>query len=248
ARTPRSSQRGRRRAAPASATPAASCCGAAPAPCRSSRASTRATATTFQTPSVPGRCRQSWARRSDPSGGARPRREMTVRLEAVRAQPEFPWLDGGDLPGVRAFLAARGWLESGETVLGCARAGEGNMNLTLRLRTDRRSVVLKQARPWVEKYDHIEAPWERSLSERWFYERVATIPGVVGWVPRLLASDESARALLLDDLRDASDLTGLYAGGRLEPEEGDRLARVLRARHDGTAGRPRRAPLHRPER
>src|SRR5262249_17326229 len=183
----------------------------------------------------PGRCRQSWARRSDPSGGARPRREMTVRLEAMRAHPEFPWLDGGDLPGVRAFLAARGWLESGETVLGCARAGEGSMNLALRLRTGRRSVVLKQARPWVEKYDHIEAPWERSLSEGWFYERVATIPGVAGYVPRLLASDPDARALLLEDLEGARDLTGLYAGGRLAREEVDRLALVLRALHDGTA-------------
>jgi len=163
---------------------------------------------------------------------------MTVRLEAMRAHPGFPWLDGGDLPRVRAFLAARGWLEGGETVLGCARAGEGNMNLTLRVRTDRRSVVLKQARPWVEKYDHIEAPWERSLSERWFYERVATIREVAGYVPRLLASDPDARALLLEDLAGARDLTGLYAGGRLEPDEVERLALVLRALHDGTADDP----------
>ena len=67
------------------------------------------------------------------------------------------------------------------------------MNLTLRVRTERRSVVLKQARPWVEKYDHIEAPWERSLSERWFYERVASIPEVAGHMPRLLASDPEAQ-------------------------------------------------------
>ena len=89
---------------------------------------------------------------------------MSVRLDAMRAHPGFPWLEAGDPEGVRGFLAARGWLDGGETVLGCARAGEGNMNLTLRIRTDRRSVVLKQARPWVEKYDHIEAPWDRGLS------------------------------------------------------------------------------------
>ena len=170
---------------------------------------------------------------------------MTLRSDAMRAHPGFPWLEGGDVPGVRAFLAARGWLERDETVLDCARAGEGNMNLTLRVRTDRRSVVLKQARPWVEKYDHIEAPWDRSLSERWFYERVATLPGVAEYVPRLLASDPAARALLLEDLRDASDLTGLYAGGRLEPEEADRLALVLRALHDGTADDPIRPGFNR---
>ena len=163
---------------------------------------------------------------------------MNVRLDAMRAHPEFPWLEAGDPEGVRAFLAARGWLHGSETVLGCGRAGEGNMNLTLRVRTDRRTVVLKQARPWVEKYDHIEAPWDRGLSERWFYERVATIPGVTGWMPRLLASDPAGRVLLLEDLEGARDLTGVYAGERLEPEEVDRLALVLRALHDGTAADP----------
>ena len=158
---------------------------------------------------------------------------MSVRLDAMRAHPAFPWLEVGDCEGVRAFLAARGWLDQGETVLGCARAGAGNMNLTLRIRTDRRSVVLKQARPWVEKYDHIEAPWDRGLSERWFYERIATIPGVSGWMPRLLASDPAGRVLLLEDLEGASDMTGVYGGGRVEPEEVDRLALVLRALHDG---------------
>ena len=163
---------------------------------------------------------------------------MTLRLDAMRAHPAFPWLDAGDAPGVRSFLAHRGWLAPGEHMIDCARAGEGNMNLTLRVRTDRRSMILKQARPWVEKYDHIEAPWERSLSERWFYERVAAIPEVARHVPRLLASDPAARALLLEDLDGARDLTGIYAGERPEAAEVDELARVLRALHDGTVGDP----------
>jgi 5-methylthioribose kinase len=161
---------------------------------------------------------------------------MTHRLDAMRAHPAFPWLDVGDPSGLNAFLTARGWLDPGERVIACTRAGEGNMNLTLRVRTVRRSMVLKQARPWVEKYDHIEAPWERSLSERWFYERVASIPEVAGHVPRLLASDPEARVLLLEDLPGARDLTGVYAGERLGPGEVDALASVLRALHDGTAG------------
>src|SRR6516164_9544926 len=156
----------------------------------------------------------------------------SLRHDAMHAHPAFPWLDAADVMGVGEFLAARRWIEPGERVVACARAGEGNMNLTLRVRTDRRSVVLKQARPWVEKYDHIEAPWDRGLSERWFYERVATIPGVAGWMPRLLASDPAGRVLLLEDLEGASDMTDVYGGGRLEPEEVDRLALVLRALHD----------------
>jgi 5-methylthioribose kinase len=163
----------------------------------------------------------------------------------MRAHPGFPWLDAADLDGVRRFLRQRGWLSPGETLLACERTGEGNMNLTLRARTDRRSLIVKQARPWVEKYDHIAAPWERGESERWFYERVAAIPEVAAHMPRLLASDAAARVLLLEDLEAARDLTGMYAGARLEPEEIDRLALVLRALHDGTAGDPPRPSFNR---
>src|SRR5262249_61591310 len=126
----------------------------------------------------------------------------------MRAHPGFPWLDAADPDGVRAYLQRRGWLSRGETVRGCERAGEGNMNLTLRVRTDRRSMVVKQARPWVEKYDHIPAPWERSLSERWFYERVAALPEVAGGMPRLLAGDPAPPRLLLEDPAGARDLAG----------------------------------------
>jgi 5-methylthioribose kinase len=156
----------------------------------------------------------------------------------MRADPGFPWLAADDVPGLGAFLAARRWLAPGETVLGCERAGDGNMNLTLRVRTDRRAMIVKQARPWVEKYDHIAAPWERAGSERRFYERVARIPNVAGAMPRLLASDDEARVLLLEDLGPGGDLTGLYAGQRLAPGEIDGLGRMLRALHDATVDDP----------
>jgi 5-methylthioribose kinase len=161
------------------------------------------------------------------------------------AHPGFPWLDAGDLDGLRVFLSRRGWLTPTETLVACERAGEGNMNLTVRVRTDRRTVIVKQARPWVEKYDHIAAPWERGESERWFYERVATIPEVAAHMPRLLGSDPASRVLLLEDLEGAHDLSGVYAGARLEAEELDRLALVLRALHDATAGDPPQPPFNR---
>ena len=97
----------------------------------------------------------------------------SLRERAQREHPDFPWLDPARPDGVGAWLASAGWLDPGERFLGCERAGEGNMNLTLRVRTDRRRFVLKQARPWVEKYDGIAAPWERSLVEQRFYQFVA---------------------------------------------------------------------------
>ena len=88
---------------------------------------------------------------------------MTLRDEFRRGHPDFPLLDLNDGDGVTAYLKRIAILEVGETVEGVTKAGEGNMNLTLRVQTDRRSLLVKQARPWVEKYDHIPAPWDRIL-------------------------------------------------------------------------------------
>ncbi len=161
-----------------------------------------------------------------------------IRQQHIQAYPDFPWLDGSDPAGVQQFVIQRGWLERGERFVGCEKAGEGNMNLTLRVRTDRRTVILKQARPWVEKYDHIPAPWDRAVHEQRFYERAGSIPAVASRMPRLLRADEAARALLLEDVEGASDLTGLYSGGELEGTTRRSLAAYLAALHGATAGEP----------
>jgi 5-methylthioribose kinase len=163
---------------------------------------------------------------------------MSLRAEAVATHPGFPWLAADDPAGVTSYLRARGFLSAGETPERVERAGEGNMNLTLRIVTDRRSLVLKQARPWVERYDHIAAPWERARFERRFYERAAGIPAVAAAMPRLLGADDDAHTLLLEDLPGARDLTDLYAGGRLAEAEVDALADYLGALHAATRGAP----------
>jgi 5-methylthioribose kinase len=149
--------------------------------------------------------------------------------------PDFPWLDLDRPEEVGRILADRGWLEPGESFRGCERAGEGNMNLTLRVRTDRRRFIVKQARPWVEKYDTIPAPWDRSLSEQRFYQRVSGLGGVASRMPRLLGADPEARLLLLEDLPAARDMSDLYGGDvALAPGESEELAAYLRALHTGT--------------
>lgn len=156
------------------------------------------------------------------------------RADHIAANPDFPWLDAEDLPGVAQFLSQRQWLEPDEHVLQCGRAGEGNMNLTLRVRTDRRTFVVKQARPWVEKYDHIEAPWNRANFERLFYERVASIPEVADRMPRLITSDSAARTLVLEYIDGADDFTALYSGAKLDHPVVTELANFLAALHEGT--------------
>jgi 5-methylthioribose kinase len=162
------------------------------------------------------------------------------RASFAAAHPEFPLLslDRPDL--VESMVRSLGWLAPGERLVECGKAGEGNMNLTLRVRTDRgRSVVVKQSRPWVEKYDAIAAPFDRALVERGFYERVSTIPAVSRAMPRLLGADADARVLLLEDLGEAQDLAALYHQGALTLEEARALGAYLRALHGATRGQSR---------
>ena len=70
-----------------------------------------------------------------------------------------------------------------ESVCGLGRAGEGNMNLTLRVQTEERSFILKQARPWVEKYPDIPAPKERCWWRPPFTKAVADCPLVASACP-----------------------------------------------------------------
>jgi len=97
-----------------------------------------------------------------------------------------------------------------ESITGVTKAGEGNMNLVLRVTTDRQSVIVKQARPWVEKYSDIAAPDERILSEIEFYRCISQASNLQTAMPSVVASDPSQRLLVLEDLGAASDYTTLY--------------------------------------
>jgi 5-methylthioribose kinase len=163
-----------------------------------------------------------------------------IREDAIRAHPDFPWLDADDPAGIARYLGKRKFLAAGEDFLRCEIAGEGNMNLTLRIHTSTRRFILKQSRPWVEKYPEIEAPWDRSESELRFYQRVSSMAGVAERMPQLLGGEAADRVLLLEDLSGARDLASLYSEPKtaeLREVEIDALAAYLSALHAGTRGR-----------
>ena len=85
------------------------------------------------------------------------------------------------------------------------------MNLVLRVTTDRQSVIVKQARPWVEKYRDIAAPDERILSEIEFYRCISTVSDVSASMPSVVASDASQRLMVMEDLGASSDYAMLYS-------------------------------------
>ena len=127
------------------------------------------------------------------------------------AQPTASrWLTVGAIDRIELLLHRTGVCAADEQVIDVARAGEGNMNLTLRVRTSQQTVIVKQSRPWVEKYPQIAAPVERILQELRFYETVAEHPAVVQRMPRLLGKCPERYAIVLECLDDARDASGLY--------------------------------------
>lgn len=161
---------------------------------------------------------------------------MDLKAQYRKKHAEFPWLSLDDPRGVETCLAEQGLLEPGEGVESIAKAGEGNMNLTLRVGTNRRTLVLKQARPWVEKYDHIPAPWDRILFEQRYYRRTASIPRVAERSPKILGVDAGARTIAMEYLEDARDFNDLYEGATAGRDQLEGLARYLFALHGGTRG------------
>lgn len=155
-----------------------------------------------------------------------------TRLTEFRAEhPDVFLVEASELPALTGYLRARHWIDPDEDVRSATRPGDGNMNCTLRVQTGRRTVIVKQARPWVEKYDHIPAPWDRALVEARFYRRIAGEPAVQRHMPRLLGVDERSRVLLLEDLGRGRDLTTIYDGDALADQELDALVDYLIALH-----------------
>jgi 5-methylthioribose kinase len=158
--------------------------------------------------------------------------DATEQEAAFRqAVPGGFYVDPSKPERLEAHLLQRGLLDDGERLRSVSKAGEGNMNLTLRVVTSARSFVLKQARPWVEKYPQIAAPVDRALVEIAFYEAAGAVPEVRRAMPQLLGSDPGSRLLILEDLGEAHDFTALYSGGLLDRGALDELVAYLVALH-----------------
>jgi 5-methylthioribose kinase len=140
-------------------------------------------------------------------------------------------VEEGAEAALEAYCRARGFLRSDEQLLWVSKAGEGNMNLTLRLSTAERSFILKQARPWVEKYPAIAAPPGRARVEAAFYRAVSKRPALREAMPALLGEDPESGVIVLEDLGEARDLTGLYLEEPLSARNLQSLLSYLEALH-----------------
>jgi 5-methylthioribose kinase len=153
--------------------------------------------------------------------------------------PRGFFVDAGAPETLEEYARSRGWILAAESIRSVSKAGEGNMNLTLRLVTAERSFILKQARPWVEKYPAIEAPAGRALVEAGFYRTVASRPALRAAMPELLGQDPESGVIVLEDLAEAQDFTPLYRGERLSERDLETLVSYLVELHRPFAERER---------
>lgn len=155
------------------------------------------------------------------------------REELHKEFPEIILLDSQDPESLNAYLNSRGMLEDTETILSIGPAGEGNMNLTLRVITDRQRLILKQSFPWVEKYPQIDAPWDRIIREARFYGLVSNDSMVSSRTPILLDLDVQSRIAIMQDLGETADFTSLYSGEKMTEHDAGILGSWLASLHVG---------------
>lgn len=122
-------------------------------------------------------------------------------------------LDIADKESLQQYLWEHGRLSTDELVVGLESAGEGNMNCTLRVTAPSGSIILKQSRPFVERYPGIPAPADRIYFEEQFYSIVRSDSLFRAYTPKVLWSDQGNHLLALEDLGQSTDFTCMYSKG-----------------------------------
>ena len=142
---------------------------------------------------------------------------LKQRFKAITGRALF--LEWGKERKLEDYLRKRGWMSAAERLISCEKPGEGNMNFVLRAKTPHESLIIKQARPWVEKYPDIEAPLERIQVEAAFYKLIQQDELLASFTPGLLDWDPSSHIMILEDLGKSADYTFCYKKEKAIKEE-----------------------------
>lgn len=135
------------------------------------------------------------------------------------------------------YLLQNHWMDANDRILQLEKPGEGNMNMVLRVITARKRFILKQARPWVQKYPQIPAPAERIIVEGKFYELIHSIPELQAYMPQLLGFDPENFMIAMEDLGTSADFTYLYKREEiLAQSDLDQLLEFISRLHTSTFG------------
>jgi 5-methylthioribose kinase len=138
------------------------------------------------------------------------------------------------------------WIGLDESVIHLEKPGEGNMNMVLRVRTQHRSLIVKQANPFVQKYPSIAAPTERVLVEAAFYTLAMSRPEVQVFLPKMIGFDGDNHLLAVEDLGQSRDFGFVYQkNATLTQADAKQAATFLRHLHRADFGAAVRAAFPR---
>lgn len=168
---------------------------------------------------------------------------MSPREQFKSFSPESIYLDLHHPQELQDLLLQNGWMKKGEKIFSIEKPGEGNMNFVVRVRTDSGSIVVKQSRPWVEKYPQIAAPVERVFVESEFYRALNTDKFYRNFCPAIIGFDAKNYLLALEDFGAAADCTFVYQKNAvLEEAALERLMSFISHLHNNPAGTKRNFP------
>ena len=142
--------------------------------------------------------------------------------------------------GLPAWLEARGVLRAAGARV--EAAGDGNINWVRRVTAaDGTRVVVKQARPALERFPQYRVDTERIVYEARYGEVLRRlVPGQARVLPRVIRFVDEDRALVMEDVSPAERLDALFDAGGVSPDTLFALGEFLGAVHRTTAAE---APL-----
>ncbi|MEM9362037.1 MAG: phosphotransferase [Bacteroidota bacterium] len=135
-----------------------------------------------------------------------------------------------NLDELTAFLSQKGILETGENIQKIEKPGEGNMNVVIRITTGKRSLIAKQSKPFVQKYQDIPAPIDRILVEHTFYKTVKNA-GVNAHLPKVIGFLPEHHMLFMDDLGNAEDMSFIYEKREMSDIHLEQLVTIAKGMH-----------------
>tara|TARA_B100001057_G_scaffold501240_1_gene622361 strand:+ start:7996 stop:8964 length:969 start_codon:yes stop_codon:yes gene_type:complete len=127
------------------------------------------------------------------------------------------------------FLDPHKVLHKGEKIVEITKAGEGNMNLVLRIKTNRRSFILKQSRSYAEKFPSIKAPIERINTEYLFYKTMIN-NGFKNNIPNIISYQKNDFFMILEDVG-KSDFLNIYTSKNIDIKTIEILFEILNNIH-----------------
>lgn len=126
------------------------------------------------------------------------------------------------------------FLTNDEFIKNIEKPGEGNMNIVLRIVTNKRTFIAKQSKPYVQKYKDIPAPIERIAVEHLFYKTIHKTNKNQHF-PTLIDFIKDKHLLFLEDLGQSKDFTFLYQTKYLDNQHLKQLITIANNIHQTPA-------------